>query len=125
MAQNTIDKTVQARHEILGTPFYNMANRAVRLATRERPKTSKQRTLSIVDKDGVSLTSRNNERIMSATMKSEYASNYTHHSRATSAHTFSTANSKPSRVTRESIVNQNRILQPDSFKELIEGEYTR
>jgi hypothetical protein len=61
---------------------------------------------------------------MSATMKSEYASNYTRHSRATSAYSFSTA-SRPSKVTRESIVNPNRIPQPDTFKELIEGEYTK
>ena len=74
------------------------------------------------------MSSRTQERVMSATMKSEYASNFinqSRHSRTSSAITFGTTGmSNKSTTTRESLVYPHRIKQPDSFLELIQGKYT-
>ena len=107
-----------------GYPHF-FSKKLYRKGGRETSKNSakKKRTLSIVSKEG----KVEQKPQLRDTLRSEYASNFTEKSsirikkkRAQTARRDSTSEGV---WTRDSIVNVNRMKQPESFAELIEGKY--
>jgi len=119
-AANTTVKTVHTKNDLFGYPHFSTVNMRQNSA---RPKTSKNRTLSIIDKDGISVSSYNQKpSSRNSNIQSEYQDNFkksnsihSRHSRITSAYAQS-AKTTSSGWTRDTI---RKPQQPDKFIELI------
>ena len=118
---NAYDRTTHNKADLFGHPHFSKVNANRHEAARlTRPKTSKARTLSIIDKDGMSVSSYGKKPSTGrddGMLRSEYSSHFNksnsiHHkynnSRVTSAYAQSNR-STATGWTRDSVVNPKRI----------------
>jgi hypothetical protein len=133
LGYNTLDKFGPNHQELLGYPhfFGKTLQKLYKKDTTSRLGSSKKRTLSIVDREGKLLANKSNYKKEGA-LQSEYNGNFNEKSsimKKKRAKTANTTRTEPSQGvdvwTRDSIVNVKKMLQPESFAELIQCDYQK